>query len=377
MGAVLASVGCGHSEPFASTAERHDAPFEASAPVRLSLSTLSDFEPAFSEDGQSITYVYEESGADHDRCLGIMPAGGGTRRAGLCAWYLGQADSSDGLESAALRHDGMLAFTMYTGGRGGLTSHQMGLYLGDPDSIQGARRVLALGQRPAGASASWSGLIDPVWLPSGELMGLAISRFLVNASDCGLCPPPRDRDRTAIRDTIPIGIELARLRIDGDVATVVATIPMFEAIAWTIDQGAGMAYYIVQRARPDLAETFHESLADSVYAIPIGGGAPVLRYGTAGLDAAPLERLHGVASGGGRLFISRSWRPTVPPGTVPIGATLLSDISEVMADGSLRQVAPAFSWRWGRIRASADGRHLLAEAVERTTSDIYQIEVGP
>jgi hypothetical protein len=140
-----------------------------------------------------------------------------------------------------------------------------------------------------------------------------------------------------------------------------------------------MIHFIVQRPRTDLESVFHESLADTVFALPLAGGAPVPVYGTLGGDGAPLERLHGIASGGGRVFISRSWRgPGI--GAVQIivpGTEMFSDISEILPDGTLRTIAPAISWRWGRIRLSPDGRHLVAEAVERTTSDIYLLDLQP
>ncbi len=367
---------CAHSDAFTTADMEHDGPFNPATPIRLTYAPLGDHDPAFSGDGTWITYVFERHGADRDRCVAVLPAAGGTRRHELCARYVGEVDSADGLGAAALRTDGTIAFTLHTGVRGNLTSRTMGLYLGQVDSIAGARRILPLGTTPPGGSAAWSEVVDPIWVTDTELLVLAARRHLVNASDCSLCVPPRDRDRTPIRDTIPVGVEIARLRVVDGRADVVTTVPAVDAIAMSLDRQQGLVHYLVQRPRPDLAEVFHESLADSVYAVPVGGGTPVLRYGTSGLDAAPLERLHGIASGHGRLFISRSWRGSLPPGpTVPPGTLLLSDISEVMPDGSLRTIATAISWRWGRIRLSPDGRHLVAEAVERTTSDIYLLDL--
>lgn len=378
--AVMATVACGHSEPFASTAERHDGPFEASVPVRLTYAGLGDFDPGYSTDGRRITYVYETPQPDHDRCIGILPAVGGTRDAALCPWSLHNGGTSDGLGAAALRDDGAIAFTLHSGAIGNLTSTMMGLYLGQVDSIEGARKLLTLGERPLGASEPWLDLVAPTWIADDELLVLAARRFLVNSNSCGDpgSEHARDCDRTILRDTLPIGIEFARLRIGDAGATVLATMPAQDAIAWSLDRTNDQIRYIVQRPRPDLASVFHESLADTVFTVAVTGGTPIALYGTAGDDGAPLERLHGIASGNGRVFISRSWRsPTGATFIIPPGTQLFSDISELMADGSLRTIAPAIGWRWGSLRLSPDGRHLLAEAVERTTSDIYQIEVGP
>jgi hypothetical protein len=73
--------------------------------------------------------------------------------------------------------------------------------------------------------------------------------------------------------------------------------------------------------------------------------------------------------------MSRSWRTPVsaPLPTVPVGMDPVSDIVEVLADGSLRVIAPAISWRWGKLRLSPDGKYLYAEALERNGGDIYRI----
>lgn len=385
---LLATTACGHSAPSGSELQLGTGPFAAAIPVRLTYSELSDEMASLSPDGTLLVYSYERPTADGDRCLGIIPSGGGTRRVEQCAWSLGESDSADGLGAPALRDDGMLAFTVHSGRIGNLTSSSMGLYLDQVDDGQPATRVLALGARPAGASSSWSELVDPTWLANGDLMVLGARRMLVNTNGCGEPPDPtaRDCDRTSLRDTLGIGIEFARLRIEPTGANVIATIPAPDAIAWSLDATTQQIHYIVQRPRADLADIFHESLADTLYMMPVGGGAPVLRYGTAGGDAGPLERMHGVASGHGRVFISRSWRGPNVGSVITAGDPLFSDISEVLADGSLRTIADRMGRRWGRLRLTPDGRALIAEAIivtsppgapRRTQTDLYRIELGP
>lgn len=377
--AILILGGCDHSEPFTGTSHGNDGPFSAVEPVRLTYSPQSDLEPAFSADGRWVLYVAERPG-DQDRCLNVIPAGGGTWTHQLCAWELDQGTRKDGLAAPAMRSDGKLLFTRHSGSPIGITSQQMSLHLGHPDSVAASRLLMPLGERPAGATATWDDLLDPVWIGDDEVLALAVRRFLVNVPcnrSSGYCP--WDDERTHDRDTIPLGVEIARLRVSETAVTVEQTIPAFEAIAWAHDASTDEVHYIVQRARPDDVDVYHEAFADTLFTVPLSGGAATPRLGTVGPLFSPMVRLHGVAAGGGRLYLSRSWNESGPDGSgrFPQGTSVRSEISEVMPDGTLRPIAFAPTTRWGRIRLSPDGRHLLAEAIARTTSDIYLIAVQP
>jgi hypothetical protein len=199
-------------------------------------------------------------------------------------------------------------------------------------------------------------------------------------NDCASCVQPRDKDRTFPRDTIPLGNELAWISVREGGISIDRTLPVPEAITWALDTAAGLVTLVTQATRPDDVEFFHESIADSVWSMPIDGGARQLRYATSAPGSGRLlERIHGVATGFGRLYLSRSWRlpAHVTVGPIPIGTPLQGDIVQVLADGSLRVVAPTLSWRWGRLRLAPDGRSLLAEALDRTSSDIYLIPLEP
>jgi hypothetical protein len=314
-----------------------------------------------------------------------LPAAGGQRQHELCPWDVEQATRADGLANAAVRADGQVAFTLHSGVIGEMTSTAAGLYLGPQDSVAGALRVLRLLDRPAGALSVWGDLIDPIWVSDNELLTVAGARFLPNASS--VCSPlqcfgefvPYDLSRTALRDTIALGYELARIRIVDGAATVVQTRPIPETVAWSYDASVGVAHVVSQSIRP-FDDFVHESIADTVYALHPGGGEPNVVYGTTRLVAGRyLERVHAIASGHGRIFLSRSWQAEslATAQTIPNSAVPTSEISELLSDGSLRTVAPAVSFRWGRLRLSPDGRHLYAEALSRSSSDLYRIEVLP
>jgi hypothetical protein len=225
--------------------------------------------------------------------------------------------------------------------------------------------------------------MDPVWVADNELMVMAVRRHLVNVNacvppDCG--PPwlnvPRDADRTPFRDTLSFGVEFARIRVEGAAVTITSIAPVDEAIAWSHDASAGLLHFVVQRTAPDDWDVYHESVADTLMAMPIAGGVATPIYGTPQVGSDhQLERLHGVASGDGRVFVSRSWRTpdNAPLPWVPRFTPLESDIIEVMPDGALRVIANAVTWRWGKLRMSPDGRYLYAEGLERDGGNLYRI----
>lgn len=376
--AACALAACGHSEPFVTADQHIDGPFEASAPLQLTYSPLYDRGPAPSPDGQWLGYQYATGESDGDRCLAVLPAGGGQQRHRLCAWVFDEGTRADGLAHLAFGEGGRIAFTLHSGAIGSMTSTRAGLYVGPLDSVAGSREVLRLMEQPAGASATWTDIIDPQWTSATELTGLAARRLIVNTNPCGTCPPPRDSDRTPYKDTVFLGVEIVRLDVSSTPAVIRGAVPAFEAIDWSRDASTGALHYIVQRSDPADIDIRHESVADTLMQVASPNAPPTALYGVpvAG-SGRMLERLHGVTNGHGRVFISRSWRTpvTAPLPTVPYGTDPLSEISEVLPDGSLRTVASGVSWRWGKLRISPDGRYLYAEALERNGADLYRVAI--
>jgi hypothetical protein len=261
-----------------------------------------------------------------------------------------------------------------------MTSNSAGLYLAPVDSVAGAIEVLTLMERPTGALSVWQDMMDPVWIGPDDLMLVAGERFLAAATNictaqCGGTSIPYDLDRTTLRDTIVLGTELARLRIGNGTAAVTTTRSVPMVTAWSLD-GSTATAYLVSRSVSPFDDFVMESIADTVFAVDPGGASLRPIYGTATIRGDEfLERIHGIAAGGGRVYLARSWRDTSFVGDFNIlpGADLESEISELLFDGSLRTVATAVSWRWGKLRLSPDGRFLFAEAVNRVGGDIYRI----
>lgn len=81
---LLAS--CNHAEPFPSGDPENNGP-RLDPPAPITFSRLDDRAPAWSPDGSSLAYSYarDVGGRPGDRCVGSLPAAGGTRITSKCA----------------------------------------------------------------------------------------------------------------------------------------------------------------------------------------------------------------------------------------------------------------------------------------------------
>jgi hypothetical protein len=102
--------GCNHSQPFQSR-ESPQGPRSTTPPVRLTYNLGQNLAAAWKPDGSGVLYVYQQQDrTDQDRCLGLLPAVGGTRIASKC--YPGDVmqDSTDAFDAVAAGPDGRLAW---------------------------------------------------------------------------------------------------------------------------------------------------------------------------------------------------------------------------------------------------------------------------
>ncbi len=108
---LLASVGCGHTEPFSTTPPGTNVPFDLGPPARLTVNQGPDRSAAWLPDGSGILYSSQQLGRrDNDVCLALIPATGGSQRQLTCDLSPTGADSADAIESPAPSADGRVAF---------------------------------------------------------------------------------------------------------------------------------------------------------------------------------------------------------------------------------------------------------------------------
>ncbi|HEV2290535.1 MAG TPA: hypothetical protein VGR60_01695 [Gemmatimonadales bacterium] len=119
--ALIAACGCSHVDPGAPSDPPITHPFDPAPPVRLTLNPGQDQWPAWTPDGRKVWYAYEDlDRTDHDQCLGLLPAGGGTRTVSACQDApVAAAESLDVASSPAV-HGGQVAWMRATSPIGGV-----------------------------------------------------------------------------------------------------------------------------------------------------------------------------------------------------------------------------------------------------------------
>jgi hypothetical protein len=103
------TVGCGHTEPFATQAPGTSAPFAETEPTQLTYNLQADLSPAWLSAGDAFIYSYvAPERTQGDRCLGRLAPTGGTLRDILCP--VARRDSTLLFDQPAVSAEGRLAF---------------------------------------------------------------------------------------------------------------------------------------------------------------------------------------------------------------------------------------------------------------------------
>jgi WD40 repeat protein len=107
--AVVLTGACEHSSAIDPSPYPPAPPFSSLLPRRLTFNRGDDRTPAWLPDGSGIIYSMErQDRPDHDRCLSVLPAEGGTIRTSYCQLDPVHDDSTDLLEAPAVSSTGIL-----------------------------------------------------------------------------------------------------------------------------------------------------------------------------------------------------------------------------------------------------------------------------
>lgn len=176
---------CGHSEPFTAPDTGLDQPRVPGNPARLTYATGTEMAPAWTPDGASIVYSFEltdrPGSPEADRCLGVMPVGGGTVEREICNPSAFEADSTETYDWPALNAAGDLAYVRSTR-PSSVNDNRFGSLLVAPYANPAASRELR--SFPfQGVSAFYPALSSLRWLSDDELVFIAVAEEIVNP--CG------------------------------------------------------------------------------------------------------------------------------------------------------------------------------------------------
>jgi hypothetical protein len=196
---LLAVIACDHPTPPEPGNYTPGGPFSTAVPRQLTFSPGPDLTPTWLPDGSGILYQFERlDQPDGDRCLGILPAEGGTLRAEICNNTLAGADSTDAYGDAAVSSLGRIFFTRASAA---WRLHNLAPAVADIVVANLAtpwivRSIRSLPYSVAPGGPTHFAVAQPRWLGDSAVVYVAQNVFYI---------------RGVGYDTLRVGIELARM----------------------------------------------------------------------------------------------------------------------------------------------------------------------
>ena len=234
--AIVAVAACNHDAAFSPRPYTPGQPSGVGPLVRLTFNPGGDLGPAWLPDGSGFLYTVERSDRpDLDRCLAQMPAAGGSIAREICNLTAPSSDSVDAYTSAAVSTAGRLAYVRASAPLGfgwPLSPRRHDLVLA---TLADPRRVTVLESFPIAAPSGHDHdeAAQVRWLSDQSLVYLAQSVAYI--PPCQFCGG---------RDTITIGLEIARLDLGGP-APVLTILPGTDQASSLTTVGSDTAYFTV------------------------------------------------------------------------------------------------------------------------------------
>ncbi|MES2304177.1 MAG: hypothetical protein V4558_01645 [Gemmatimonadota bacterium] len=373
---LMAGAGCGHSEPFLTGAPPgQDGPLLVGAPTRLTYGDGMDLVASISPDGATLLYAFQPykppppatlSRPDVDRCIGIMPVGGGSRRE-ICRADNAGLDSTDAFEQASLGSDGALLYAAYASRIGAPAVNTGALRLGTVDAPYPGRVLLTTPNFVSGLSFDHFGAIR--WISA--------TSFLVEVHDQQIFSNGGNDTRS---DTFPLGVGILRGELNGGQAT-------FSMVAGT-DSASGFDLSVAKDS------IYFTRLDDArLYVVAIAGGTRRAVF-TEPANGATRRYLRDPVRIGNRVAVvgqdyQQRENLKFPPGQPPLGLGAGSVVkaigpgdgiaSSLLATNGSNSTQGSFA-AFGALAASPDGCRLVVEhrIVKESsfTTDLYSYCLG-
>ena len=206
--ALVAALGCRHTEPFSTPPFDRDQPFSPTPPVRLTLNRDPDLQPTWLPDGSGILYSTQRVGVQgNDVCLARLPATGGSQRQLTCSLTPNSINLTDVLESAAAAADGRLAYLAATSSIGAVVPDAQNIVLGSVSDPATSQLLHSVPYTIPGGRLD-QGVSQIHWLGPNRLVFLG--EAVTVRRPCQFCPP----------DTLRSGLDAVWLNVDGTPATI-------------------------------------------------------------------------------------------------------------------------------------------------------------
>lgn len=347
---LLALVACDHPAPPEPGDYTPQGPFSVVFPRQLTFNPGQDLTPEWLPDGSGIIYQFQRlDGPDFDRCLGILPPGGGSRRAEICNTNVKSEDSTDAYGAPAVSAAGRLFYTRasdFWRFHNAAPTYQSVVVapLATPLLVDSVRN-LPYAVTPGGTMHY--GIADVHWL--GDSAVIYVAQKVIYGS-CPRC-----------QDTLRTGIELARMDLRSAPGTVIS-IPGTDS-ASSVALGAGDTIYYTVAGD---SRVWRRALAT-------GDTATVWDFGAAGVarDVAVRGRKLYAVVGGTVIYQHDT---TLGPLQRDSGGLVYAVDLDAATSGTITLADRLYR----HIALSPDGRHIVAEGYEPLAlqhADLWLIEV--
>ena len=293
---TLFLLGCGHTDSFVSPASTL-GPSSAGPDVLLTFTAGQNYWPSWTEDGAGILYAFvDDSQAllnGSHRCMGLLPAEGGTRLWEWCDNRAVMRDSLTSFPAFALGADGRLLYVESAGVRSlALVPSETTLWLADSAYPFRRRAVTTLPVIIGDSTISW--FADLEWTGPSTFIGLG-QRYVPAACIC-----PRGLDSVFYGEMVVHG-----------------TISSQATSLLPVDGTAGATSYAM--AENGSTIVFTQRNTTNLLKVPAVGGAPVI---AAVVTSASGVQLLGVSCKGSMCIVAVGpvtlWAAAAPgPATDP------------------------------------------------------------
>jgi hypothetical protein len=336
---LLLALACGHEEPISPGTGGPTGPYQPGPPVRLTYADGYESTPTWLPDGSGILHSFDRvlNGA-FDRCLGVLPAGGGSRTLEFCGASAGAPDSLDALEGAGASPGGRLMYQWSQSFSTRTSPNWSQLVLASLDRPWNDTRLTLVPYiLPGGRTHARVARVD--WLDDERAVYLGEDVLYPRA--CSNCIP----------DTVRIGREGVLVTVGPSGATL-GIIPGTEDATSIAAAPDGAFIYLTRR------------MDSRVYRLPLAGGVPELVH-----DFGVLGPARDLALRDGRLlavvggFVSLVSDPTLGEWQEDRGGRLFS---LDLASGEATEIptgAPLFIRRPAPSRGDGSGG-VVAEGYE-------------
>ena len=249
----IALAACAHSEPFGNRSTNLDSTLTAGAQRQLTYNVGTDRSPAWSTDGATIFYSYEDVfRTDRDRCLAALPATGGTIRRFACNRSLASQDTTDVFEEPAPAADRHLLLVRSASPPGSINFAQSSLVLATQADATTGTLVRSL-PFVSSTGKPHSAIRQIRWL--SPTRAVYLGQHLGFPRPCGRCPA----------DTVGIPLEVMLVDRSGAVPTVTPLPNTSDITSLSAGAGADAFFYTVIGDSVVYKRTISTGATDTVY----------------------------------------------------------------------------------------------------------------